>query len=180
MKIACLGWGSLIWRQENLQIQNKWFDDGPILPIEFSRHSDNDRLTLVIDEEAKPVRVLWALMTTDNIQLAIKSLKEREGIKKDGLIHFVKSIDTDGSLIKLTIIQWLKSKNIDAAIWTGLSFSDKTNKARPTIEYVLNHLRTLEYTKRRTAEEYIRKAPKQIDTDFRRKIESEFGWTAIE
>jgi hypothetical protein len=180
MKIACLGWGSLIWRQENLQIQNKWFEDGPILPIEFSRHSDNDRLTLIIDEEAKPVRVLWALMTSDNIQLAIQSLKEREGIKKDDLIHSAKATDTDKSAVKSTIIQWLKSKDIDAAIWTGLSFSDKTNKNRPTLEYVLNHLRTLEYIKRRTAEEYIRKAPKQIDTEFRRKIEVEFGWTPIE
>jgi hypothetical protein len=80
MKIACLGWGSLIWRPENLQVQEKWFEDGPILPIEFSRQSDNGRITLIIDEKAKPVRVLWALMTTENLELSIESLKEREFI----------------------------------------------------------------------------------------------------
>ena len=62
MKIACIGWGSLIWMPENLMIQNKWFEDGPMLPIEFARQSDNGRITLIIDEFARPVRTLWSLI----------------------------------------------------------------------------------------------------------------------
>ena len=49
-----------------LNIENKWFEDGPLLPIEFTRQSDNGRMTLIIDNAAKPVRTLWALMTSEN------------------------------------------------------------------------------------------------------------------
>ena len=78
MKIACLGWGSLIWRPGNLLIQREWFNDGPLLPVEFVRKSDNGRLTLVITETAKPVRTLWALMTTYNLDEAKESLRKRQ------------------------------------------------------------------------------------------------------
>jgi len=44
MKIAILGWGSLIWDARLLSINttlfdNGWSSDGPDLPIEFSRVS---------------------------------------------------------------------------------------------------------------------------------------------
>jgi hypothetical protein len=179
MKIACIGWGSLIWRPENLQIQNKWYEDGPILPIEFTRQSDNDRITLIIDKSAKPIRTFWALMTVDDLPSAIESLKQREGCKTEG-IRFVKSTDKNNEDVKSTIIKWLKTNQIDAAIWTGLSYSKKTDNNRPSIEYVVKHLKGLDYNTRKIAEEYIRKAPKQIDTEYRRIIEFELGWTHVE
>ncbi len=37
MKIAILGWGSLIWDRRDLQIAGDWQQGGPVLPIEFSR-----------------------------------------------------------------------------------------------------------------------------------------------
>ena len=72
-------------------------------------------------------------------------------------------------------------KNLDAAIWTGLSYSKKTNNKRPAIETILEHLdKTIDRTTQIVAEEYIRRAPKQIDTEYRRIIEKELGWTPIE
>ena len=176
MKIACLGWGSLIWRPEGLKIQNKWFEDGPILPIEFTRQSKDGRMTLIIDKQAKPVRVLWALMHIDKLPEAVESLMMREGTKKES-IEVLRSSDSTEDAIKSGILEWLKSKQLDAAIWTGLSFSEGTNNERPTIESVINYLSKLDYNAQKHAEEYVRKAPRQVDTEYRRRIEQEFGWT---
>lgn len=180
MKIACLGWGSLIWRPENLLIQNKWFEDGPFLPIEFTRQSSDGRMTLIIDSKASPVRVLWTLMTTKSLDVAITSLKEREGIGSNDSIHHVHSTDKDLNEIQSSVYHWLKTVNIDAAIWTGLSFNKKIHRDRPNIISVLKYLKGLDYRTRKLAEEYIRKAPKQIDTEYRRAIEIELGWSPNE
>lgn len=179
MKIACIGWGSLIWRPEALPIQSKWFDDGPILPIEFTRQSSDDRITLIIDDQAKPVRTLWALMTTTDLNEAIRALKEREGAKKLEAIHSVTSETSGVTGVKKDISRWLQTLDLDAAVWTGLSYSDKTQNQRPTIDYIIGHLKSLHPNKRKHAEEYIRKAPKQIDTEYRRQIELELGWTPL-
>jgi len=43
----------------------------------------------------------------------------------------------------------------------------------------LIYFNSLDINARATAEEYIRRTPKQIDTEYRRKFETEFGWTHI-
>jgi len=183
MKIACLGWGSLIWRPQNLLIQQKWFEDGPIIPIEFCRESKDKRITLVITENVRPVRVLWSLMSTDNFEIAIESLRLREGIdkkNKDSLIGQVSHSDTITENIKKSIQKWLNEKDLDAAIWTDLKPKFKGQDRTPTIGEVLKHLTELKYEDRLNAEEYIRKAPKQIDTDYGREIEMRLGWSKID
>jgi hypothetical protein len=177
MKIACIGWGSLIWRPGNLRIHNTWFQDGPILPIEFTRQSNDGRMTLIIDSAAKPVCTLWALMVTDNLNDSINSLQEREGTSLAN-IHHVSRADIPEDATHITVKKWLETKDIDIAIWTGLSY--RTVGVRPTIEQVIAQLRSLNHVSGMAAEEYIRRAPKQIDTEYRRAIENEFGWTAIE
>jgi len=180
MKISCIGWGSLIWKPDRLKIQNKWFEDGPLLPIEFTRISCDDRVTLIIDEKANPVRTIWALMKVKNLDEAIESLKERERTSKKR-IHHVLSSDNPTEEIKKTIRFWLKEKELDAAIWTGLSYSKKTQNIRPNIDTIIDHLKNIiDYKTQKVAEEYIRKAPIQIDTEYRRVIERELGWTPIE
>lgn len=183
MKIACLGWGSLIWRPENLLVRNKWFEDGPIIPIEFARQSKDKRMTLVITDNAKPIRVLWALMSTDNLQTAIESLQQREGIadkNRDSLIGRVKSDDSPTEEIKKIILDWLKVSNLDAAIWTDLKPKFNNEDRIPNINEVLGHLTQLGYENKKHAEEYIRRTPKQIDTDYRREIEMTLGWPKID
>ena len=69
MKIACIGWGSLIWDPRELKIGNDWNDDGPMLPVEFTRISSDKRVTLIIDKQAKRVRTLWTLNIRDRLNL---------------------------------------------------------------------------------------------------------------
>jgi hypothetical protein len=181
MNIACLGWGSLIWRPDNLLIRREWFADGPLLPIEFVRQSNDGRLTLIITNSAKPVRTLWALMATDDLNTAKQSLKIREGIPSSKFETSISSITISENTedeVKLCIQNWAKSLKLGAVIWTSLpSKFRETEGVEPSIDEAIIYLNSLDINKRVTAEEYIRRAPKQIDTEFRRKFESEFGWT---
>jgi hypothetical protein len=183
MKIACLGWGSLIWRPETLLIRREWFLDGPILPVEFVRQSRDGRLTLVLSKNAEPVRVLWSLMATNDLDKAILSLGVREGIairNSSASIGSVTSAEATEDKIKLQIQTWAKCLNLDAVIWTNLHAKFKgVDSAEPTIDEAVKYLSTLDVNARATAEEYVRRAPKQIDTDFRREFERLFGWTYI-
>ena len=123
MKIACLGWGSLIWKPESLLIRREWFADGPFLPIEFARQSKDGRLTLVITNTAKPIRTLWALMATDDLEIAKKALLNREGIPESKLNNFIVKIKSDeitNDDIKSAIKDWAINLKLDAVIWTNL------------------------------------------------------------
>ncbi|MEM7549407.1 MAG: hypothetical protein AAF363_07030 [Bacteroidota bacterium] len=185
MKIACIGWGSLIWSPRALLVQRKWHNDGPLLPIEFTRQSQDGRLTLVINEKAQYVRTLWALMSTGDLEQATQSLRVREGIPlaEAGMdIGLVKVSDDDGSLDQWQGIvkEWCQKVKIDAAIWTNLSskFNGEEGRA-PSLEEAILYLNSIDFNIRKHAEEYIRKAPLQIDTEYRRAFEKEFGWSPL-
>ena len=65
MKIAILGWGSLIWLPKDLKFDTNsgWKENGPVLPIEFARISKDGRLTLVITPNGTEVPTLYAVMS---------------------------------------------------------------------------------------------------------------------
>lgn len=157
MKIACLGWGSLIWKPENLLIIREWFQDGPLLPIEFARQSNDGRLTLVITETAQPIRTLWALMATSDLEIAKKSLLIREKINENKLNTFIGCIKSDEETTdetKLIIKEWAIKLDLDAVIWTNLPPKfNNTNNQEPSIEEAIEYLNALDIHKRTTAEE---------------------------
>lgn len=181
--IACLGWGSLVWDPRELPIRRHWFEDGPLIRLEFARQSNDGRITLVIEPHSCPVRSLWALMDVENIEHAREALRNREQIQKDNASIHVgswsfgnKSPDTISGLDT-----WAHLMQLDHIVWTALppKFKDE-NKRLPTKEEVIKHLQTLIGTARDHAEQYIRRAPRQIDTEYRRQIEAELNWTCID
>ena len=184
MNIACLAWGSVVWDTRELPIRRRWFSDGPFAPVEFSRKSRNNRITLVLDEHADPVRLLWALMDLQDLDEAILALKKREDLTGK---TWQKNIGRWGSTDEApplipTLPEWAKAQGVDAAIWTALGpkYLDAVGTRvdeRPSIKWVLSHLGDLRGSDRDNAEKYFRLAPKQIDTAYRRHVEAALGWS---
>ncbi len=181
MKIACLGWGSLVWDPRSIPIRGKWFDDGPNLPIEFARESTDGRITLVITNVDYQVRSLWALMSSKTLPEAKKALALREGIPDKYVNNSIGFWDRDSvkshGLFADVIGAWAEHLNIDTVVWTNLKYGFKNNRDEmPACADIVKHLHSLPHESKKVAEEYICKAPIQIDTEYRRQIQADLGW----
>jgi len=181
MKIAVLGWGSLVNNPGKLDIKNSWYENGPFLPIEFSRVSSDGRLTLVITPGVDQVQSLWAWISTKYLDRAIEDLGEREGPTSRENIGYIqinpeKHHSRFSSEILNSIRNWAIKEGMEAVIWTDLP-SNFQEKAGMTFEAenVIRYLKGLPPEKKGKAEEYIREAPTQ--TKIRKVIEETLGWT---
>ena len=179
--IACLGWGSLIWCPGNLPV-GKWQCDGPSVNVEFVRQSKGNRLTLVLYSGAEPMRSYWACMAVDSLKDAVKHLADRECIKcnikkniKCWSTGYKDPPNIDG------LGSWASQRGIDHVIWTALGpkFCSEDGRA-PTEDEAVAYLRKLSVKCiTANAKEYVRKAPPQIRTAYRRRIEHCLGWTPL-
>ena len=184
MNIACLAWGSLVWNPKDLPIQRRWFDDGPFAPVEFTRQSRDGRITLELDEDAEPVRLIWARVALSDVEQAMKALCERERITASDWKSRIGSwyIRHEPPKTIPSLAMWAQAHGIDAAIWTALGPQYKKQgetrptKERPPLDWVLNYLQGLTGPCRDVAEQYFRRTPPQIDTEYRRRVEATLGW----
>lgn len=177
MTIACLGWGSLIWNPGDLPVRGVWREDGPAMPIEFVRKSDNGRITLVISAKAAPVTVLWAELAVSSLDEAREVLARREGISSKNAARLVA---TSRSSSLQQVDAWAKEKNLMGVVWTALGPRFPGTTDEPSSEQVVAYLQGLASPAKELAEEYIRKAPRQIRTAYRERIEQSLGWTPLE
>lgn len=175
MTYACLGWGSLIWDPRDLPITPPWRTDGPHLPVEFGRQSNDGRLTLVLAPEALPVPTLWVPLRVANMNEAVEALRQREGTIR-------KRIGTWPSADAPKAIGHFAEQNeLTGIVWTALTPKfGTTHEAMPTAEEAVEYLNSLKGTSRIAAEEYIRRAPKQIATAYRTVFEEKLGWAYAE
>ena len=177
--LACLGWGSLVWDARELPIRKQWFRDGPVAPIEFLRQSDDGRVTLVLAQGAEVVRSLWAPMDTSDLATAREALRQREGTSKDKPWHIGSwsvGEPTPESIPGLNA--WATARQIDAVIWTALPPKFGGRERTASDKEVIDYLTNLKGASRDRAEQYVRLAPRQIDTAYRRLIEANLGWTS--
>lgn len=178
-KIACLAWGSLVWSPRQLPVQGQWVNDGPSVRVEFARQSDDGRITLVIVPTAEPVRVLWAHLACRDLDAARKTLREREGITArnwQSLIDSWKRGEPSPPDVP-DLPKWAEAHDLDAIVWTALAPRFHGRNRAPSADELLAYLRKLSGNTLARAREYVERAPQQIDTKYRRRMEAALGWT---
>ena len=182
MKIAILGWGSLLW--ENSPDFDSWHGpweyDGPILSIEFSRISKSRRgaLTLVIDEDQGiPTQVAWSLSRRSTPDDAIRDLRVREGtsVKNIGQFEIPNRGANSGELGKQdSLIAWANAKKIDSVVWTALESNFEKERKEPfSVAAATAYLQSLDPQGKVKAAEYVWRAPAFVTTRLRSELQRE-------
>lgn len=176
---ACLGWGSLIWEPGGLPISHEWHGDGPSLPLEFARKSNDGRMTLVVCKQGTLCPTLWNTLSSTSLDEAREALAEREGLPSTKNAAFWTGSGSSGHHGAELVGAWANKRGFAGVVWTGLppkSPVTDQNDDHPSIEDVISHLRGLKGNSAVRAEEYVRRAPNQISTSYRARIIEEFGW----
>jgi hypothetical protein len=183
MRIAVLGWGSLIWCPGSLQIKSSWHRDGPILPVEFARISKDGRLTLVIHPGSAGQRTLWAPAVSEDLSAVLKNLQDRE----DTPPRFIHSGTAEGEFsegvtqeVRDAVAQWLEERqDIRGCVWTGLASNWKDKqKSNFSVSLAIQYLRDLPDPAR--AREYVQNTPGQIQTEVRGAVREQLHWRDAE
>lgn len=175
MRIAILGWGSLIWDPRGLPREGVWQKPGPILPLEFSRVSRDCRLTLVLDPEYGDLcETYFILSPRADLDDAIRDLRVREETRTSS-IGFV-DLERDrrngryAASIK-AITGWATDSGFQGVVWTDLEGNFETETAKPfTVPNAVAYLGGLPATAKKNAMRYIRNAPEEISTPLRRGV----------
>jgi len=114
-------------------------------------------------------------MDSDSLEDAKERLRQREGTTMKNIGNWLRKQGPPKEIPNLG--KWAVGRNIDSVIWTALPPKFNRQEGRqPSMEEVLMHLRALSGTALDKAEEYIRRAPRQIDTAYRRRIEADLQW----
>lgn len=179
MMIAILGWGSLIWETADLPIASEWKTGGPVLPLEFSRVSDNRKLTIVLDPEVGVnCKTQFAFSARSNLADAIEDLRVREQTVQEhiGFVDLPRHLSSSQTYphqvdVDAIVRQWCHDHQIEAAIWTALKPNFQQKLGTPfSIEVAIDYLKQLPPSDRASALDYFRQTPAEIDTPLRQKV----------
>jgi hypothetical protein len=182
MRIACLAWGSLLWKTGPLRLASGWKDDGPLLPIEFARVGDKGELSTVLLEGAAPQKTWWALLEDDDLAAARESLRQREEIDPahPEWVGSLPLVAASSHPFAPSIAEWLgrQRHRLDAVVWTALQPRHADAEGRvPSLDEAIQYLDGLRGETREHAEDYIRQVPPSLATAYRQGIEARLGWT---
>lgn len=177
MKLAVIGWGSLIWDPRELAMTGRWRKDGPELPVEFARRSNNGRLTLALHADSELQRTYWAVSGLTDLDAVRRNLQKREGALDLDAMHWLTRVDAHNANNQVVdnVRVWLdEHAAVDAVVWTGLRVTLDGDVVAKAVGYLaaLDPKGTV-FPK---AREYVTKAPPQIQTRVRREMQQR-GWT---
>lgn len=181
MKIAIVALGSLIRDPGKLTLDGTWQCGGPVLPIEFSRVSEDRRLTLVIDRDhGQSVTTYFATSGRMSLPEAVEELRTRERtptLRRIGYVevesrHFNARCDLD----RQAILAWSEERGFDATIWADLGSNFEERVGQPfTLDAAVAYLRGLDEPTKDRARQYVLTAPRETDTPLQRRLK-EIGW----
>jgi len=179
MRIAILGWGSLLWEggTEFDRWHEPWEYDGPQMMLEFSRisASRSGALTLVIDEaHGSPAPVAWCLSKRARVDDAVCDLCAREGTTIENIGRSVVTPREAGGEPENPITAWARPKNLDSVVWTALksNFREKREQSF-SVPAAVAYLKTLDPAGKAKAAEYVWRAPAFVKTDLRSVLQEE-------
>lgn len=184
-RLACIGWGSLVWRSGRLPLAARWRPDGPELPVEFARESGDGRMTLVAVPGAPASPTLWAPLDVRELEAARRLLRRRERSRRGTIGAWSPGGsaawgEPPGAVaVHGAIARWARERGLAGVVWTALPprFRGETGRV-PSRDGVVDHLASLRGARRVRAERYVRRAPRQVRTPYREAIERRLGWTA--
>ncbi|BCX06100.1 MAG: hypothetical protein KatS3mg053_4038 [Candidatus Roseilinea sp.] len=118
-------------------------------------------------------------MLPKELQSAKEALYDREGITGNNWTSRIGSWQRGEAAPDPipALPDWAQAQGLDAVVWTALGPRFNGQAILPTADQVVQYLRTLTGAVRDNAERYVRCAPRQIDTEYRRRIESDLGWS---
>jgi hypothetical protein len=185
MKIALLGWGSLLWDggADFDQHHEVWQSDGPSLQLEFSRISKTrlGALTLVVDpNHGVPVTVAWCLSKRSKAEDAACDLRCREGTTIGNIAQLAvpkeapKDAAAGSEPPEDPTLAWAKKKKLDVVIWTALESNfAKIKSEQFSVPNAVRHLQALTPEGKVKAAEYVWRAPAFVSTPLRQALQQE-------
>jgi hypothetical protein len=181
MKIAILGWGSLLWDKEPQfdKFHKGWRNDGPKLKIEFSQIAEiqEDGIALVIDQQAGELcQVAYAMSKRAHAADVICDLRAREQTTLDNIGYLF----LDGTrhhyreeITARSIAQWAQKKKIDVVVWTDTASNFKQCTGKPfSVRAAIEYIRALPPNIKAEVADYVWKAPDFVTTPLRRALQA--------
>ena len=132
----------------------------------------------------KHVQSLWGLSAFESLEPAILNLSEREETSSEN-IGFVELEDRhfrSNSVPRIVpdLQRWVKSMDLDAAIWTDLLSNFEEIQNVPLSQHTaVAYLNSLSLVDKARAREYVQNAPHQIETGVRMAVRERLGWVTI-
>jgi hypothetical protein len=119
-------------------------------------------------------------MDATDLASARTDLRKREGIpgkNEENHIGTWSAGQPSPALIP-GLAEWAVAHGVAYVVWTNLPPKFNDSETTPSVEQVVQYLGGLTGAQREHAENYVRFAPRQIDTAYRRRIEAALKWTA--
>ena len=166
-----------MWKTHPLKLKSSWYEDGPLLPIEFARVGDGGELSTALCEGARLQKVWWAELAATNLDEAREQLRRREEIDPAHPEWIGSWPAPAQGTAAVEIGRWARTVQIDAVVWTALPPRvDGVEGRCPDAKHAVRYLQSLTGDRRAHAEDYICRVPGSMDTVNRRLIMEHLGW----